>query len=184
MFDKLITLLQEFWQQLSPFYIIDMWEKGLHLRLGKFYTINEPGLHWKIPFFDSVWKQTVVTQSIHLHPQSITSLDYKNIVVRAIVRYDIKDAFLFLTQLAHPTDVLIDTTGAMIREIIEERNWEDLVDVEDELTEKIGAKVQQWGINIERVTLTDLCEIDSIRIIGDGDVNKAAAIVLQNLEHS
>ena len=134
MFDKLIGLIQEFWHLLIPFYIIDMWEKGLHLRLGKFHSIAEPGLHFKIPFFDSTWHQTIVTQSIHLHPQSITSLDYRNIVVRAIVRYDICDTFLFLTKLAHPTDVLIDTTGAMIREIIEERNWEDLVDIEDELT--------------------------------------------------
>lgn len=183
MFDKLITLLQSFWQQLAPFYIVDMWEKALHLRMGQFHTINEPGLHIKIPFLDSIWHQTVVTQTIHLHPQSITSADYKNIVVRAIVRYDIKDAFLFLTKLAHPTDVLVDTTGAMIREIIEERNWEDLVDIEVELTEKIGREVAQWGINIERVTLTDLAEIDSIRIIGDYDNNKTA-VVLQNLEHS
>ena len=98
MFDKLITLLQEFGMQLSPIYIIDMWEKGLHLRFGKFHTISDAGIHLKIPFFDSVWKQTVVTQSIHLHPQSITSLDYKNIVVKAIVRYDIADAYLFLTK--------------------------------------------------------------------------------------
>ena len=183
MFDKLITLLQEFWQQLSPIYIIDMWEKGLHLRFGKFHTISNAGLHFKIPFFDSIWKQTVVTQSIHLHPQSITSADYKNIVVRAIVRYDICDTFLFLTKLAHPTDVLVDTTMSMIREIIEERNWEDLIDVENELTTKIGFKLNQWGINVERITLTDLAEIDSIRLIND-TMDKNSAIVLQNLEHS
>ena len=183
MFDKLITLLQEFWQQLSPIFIVNIWENALHLRFGKFHDIKGPGLHFKIPFFDSTWHQTIVTQSIHLHPQSITSADYKNIVVRAIVRYDICDTFLFLTKLAHPTDVLVDTTGAMIREIIEERNWDDLVDVENELTEKIGAKLNQWGINVERVTLTDLAEIDSIRLIND-TADKNSAIVLQNLEHS
>ena len=184
MFDKLITLLQEFWQQLSPIFIVNIWENALHLRFGKFHDIKGPGLHFKIPFFDSTWHQTIVTQSIHLHPQSITSADYRNIVVRAIVRYDICDTFLFLTQLAHPTDVMIDTTGSMIREIIEERNWDDLVDIENELTEKIGAKLKQWGINIERVTLTDLAEIDSIRLISDSETNNKSAVVLQNLEHS
>ena len=169
MFDKLIQLLQTFGHSLSPVFVVDMWEKALVLRFGKFEDIKEPGLHWKIPFVDSVWHQTVVTQSIHLHPQSITSLDYRNIVVRAIVRYDIADCYLFLTKLAHPTDVLVDTTGAMIREIIEERNWEDLVDIEVELTEKIGLKVREWGINIEKVTLTDLAEINSVRVISDVD---------------
>jgi len=183
MFDKLITLLQSFWQQLSPVFVVDMWEKALVLRFGKFNDIKDPGLHFKIPFADSVWHQTIVTQSIHLHPQSITSADYKNIVVRAIVRYDICDAFLFLTKIAHPTDVLIDTTGAMIREIIEERKWQDLFDIEDELTDKIGKKVSEWGICIEKITLTDLAEIQSIRLIGDTDQNRTS-VILQNLEHN
>jgi regulator of protease activity HflC (stomatin/prohibitin superfamily) len=169
MFDKLIQLIQQFGHAMSPVFVVDMWEKALVLRFGKFEDIKDPGLHWKIPFVDSVWHQTIVTQSIHLHPQSITSLDYRNIVVRAIVRYDINNTYLFLTKLAHPTDVLVDTTGAMIREIIEERNWEDLVDIEVELTEKIGQKVSEWGINIEKVTLTDLAEINSVRVISDAD---------------
>jgi regulator of protease activity HflC (stomatin/prohibitin superfamily) len=183
MFDKLIQLIQQFGHAISPVFVVDMWEKALVLRFGKFKDIKDPGLHWKIPFVDSVWHQTIVTQSIHLHPQSITSLDYKNIVVRAIVRYDICDAFLFLTKIAHPTDVLVDTTGAMIREIIEERKWQDLFDIEDELTDKIGKKVSEWGICIEKITLTDLAEIQSIRLIGDTDQNRTS-VILQNLEHN
>jgi hypothetical protein len=42
-------------------------------------------------------------------------------------------------------------------------------EIEDELTEKIGKKVAEWGINIEKVTLTDLAEINSIRVISDVD---------------
>lgn len=183
MFDKLITIIQQFGHAISPVFVVDMWEKALVLRFGKFHDIKEPGLHYKIPFVDSVWHQTVVTQSIHLHPQSITSLDYKNIVVKAIVRYDIKDCFLFLTKLAHPTDVLVDTTGAMIREIIEERNWEDLVDIEVELTDKIGKKVAEWGINIEKVTLTDLAEIDSVRVISDVDSRQTIVPLTDTTNH-
>ena len=57
-----------------------------------------------------------------------------------------------------------------------------LIDVENELTTKIGFKLNQWGINVERITLTDLAEIDSIRLIND-TMDKNSAIVLQNLEH-
>jgi hypothetical protein len=66
----------------------------------------------------------------------------------------------------------------MIREIIEERNWEDLIDIEVELTKTIGAKVKEWGINIEKVTLTDLAEINSIRVITDGDNNRQSIVPL------
>ena len=51
-------------------------------------------------------------------------------------------------------------------------------DIEDELTDKIGKKVAEWGINIEKVTLTDLAEITSIRVISDGDANRQSIVPL------
>ena len=51
-------------------------------------------------------------------------------------------------------------------------------DIEVELTQTIGAKVKEWGINIEKVTLTDLAEISSIRVISDGDPNRQSIVPL------
>ena len=117
MFDKLILVIQQFGHSIMPVFVVDMWEKALVLRFGKFNDIKEPGLHWKIPFVDSVWHQTVVTQSIHLHPQSITSLDYKNIVVRAIVRYDIADAYcqlIYYLNLQHKLQIKRDIDNSKL----------------------------------------------------------------------
>lgn len=167
MFDKLITLLQSFGAGLSPIFVIDMWEEGIVLRAGKFLRVVKPGLYFKIPFLDTVWKHSVITQSIDIPPQSVTTADNYNVVVKGIIRFTISDIKLFLTTITQPTDVLIDTTGGMIRNIIEETKWQDLVDIDKKLTFQVGKFVRRWGIKVEKVTLTDLQIANSIRIIQD-----------------
>ena len=148
-------------------FIIDMWEEGIVLRAGKFHRTVKPGIYLKIPFLDSVWTHTVITQSIDIPPQSVTTADNYNVVVKGIIRFTISDIKLFLTTITEPNDVLIDTTGGMIRAIIENTKWENIVDIDKKLTAEVGKFVKRWGIKVEKVTLTDLQIANSIRIIQD-----------------
>ena len=54
MFDKLITIIQQFIHELIPVFIIDQWDEGVVLRVGKFLKIVRPGIYFKIPFIDSL----------------------------------------------------------------------------------------------------------------------------------
>lgn len=167
MFDKLITLIQQFIHELWPIFIIDEWEEAIVLRNGKYIKTVKPGLYFKRPFFDSVWKHTIITQSIDIPPQSVTTADNKNIIVKGIIRFNITDIKSFLTMITKPEDVLTDTTGGMIRDIIEDTAWIDVVDIDKRLTTEVGKFVKKWGIKVEKVTLTDLQIANSIRVIQD-----------------
>lgn len=167
MFDKLIALIQQFINELNPIFIIDEWEEAVVLRFGKFSRTVEPGVYLKIPFFDAVWKYTVITQSIDIPPQSITTADNKNVIVKGIIRFTISDIKTFLLTITQPQDVLTDTTGGMIREIIEDTEWTNIIDIDKKLTSEVGKFVKKWGIKVEKVTLTDLQVANSIRIIQD-----------------
>ena len=79
-----------------------------------------------------------------------------------------------------PHDVLVDTTQGMIREIIEDTRWNDLVGIDTELTKKVGQFMKRWGIKVEKVTLTDLAEIASYRVILNKE-EKQPLIVPENL---
>ena len=167
MFDKLIALIQQFLNELIPIFIIDEWEEAIVLRFGKFHKATKPGIYFKIPFFDSVWKHTVITQSIDIPPQSVTTADGHNVVVKGIIRFSIVDIKTFLLTITQPADVLTDTTGGMIRETIEDTRWADIIDIDKRLTTEVGKFVKKWGIKVEKVTLTDLQIANSIRIIQD-----------------
>ena len=167
MFDKLIELVVTFIHDILPFKIVDQWEGGVHLKTGRFHRTVSPGLNWKVPFFDKIWVTPVITQTVNLSPQTLTTLDEKSVVLTSIVRYHVVNPHSFLLNVMHANDVLVDTTQGIIRDIVETTNWNDLVDLTDIVTPKVNEEVAKWGIVVEAVKFPDLGEIKTYRIISD-----------------
>jgi regulator of protease activity HflC (stomatin/prohibitin superfamily) len=167
MFDKLIDLVVTFIHDILPFKIVDQWEAGVHLKIGRFYRVVSPGLNWKVPFFDKIWVTPIITQTVNLTPQTLTTLDERSVVLTSIVRYHIVNVHSFLLTVMHANDVLVDTTQGIIRDIVETTNWDDLVDLTNIVTPEVNNEVAKWGIVVEAVKFPDLGEIKTYRIIGD-----------------
>lgn len=167
MFDKLLEFILQFLEDILPFKVINQWEKGVFLRFGKYVKSVGPGLIVKIPFADKVWHSPVITQTIHLQPQTLTTLDEKGVVLKAIVRYHVDDIKEFSLNVMHASDVLVDTTQGVIRDTVESYNWEDLYNISEFLENQVQDIVDNWGIKIEKITLTDLGIVKTYRIMSD-----------------
>jgi regulator of protease activity HflC (stomatin/prohibitin superfamily) len=167
MLDKLVEFLIRFGNQAMPWVIIEEWNGAVHLRFGKWIGTLEPGLYFKIPFFDSIIECPVITQSINLPSQTLTTFDEQSIVLKSIIRYRVSNVRTYLLKVMHATDVLIDTTQGMIRDVVELTRWDDLVDVNSQITNEVREFVVKWGIEVEAVTITDLGIVKSFRIFGD-----------------
>jgi regulator of protease activity HflC (stomatin/prohibitin superfamily) len=167
MFDKLVDLLVRFSMDILPFVIVEQWNGAVQLRYGKFIKVLYPGIHFKIPFFDSIIECPVITQSVNLPSQTLTTLDDESIVLKSIIRYRVSNIQTYLLGVMHANDVLIDTTQGMIRDVVELTTWDDLVDVNETITDKVKEYVVRWGIEVEAVTITDLGIVKSFRIFGD-----------------
>jgi regulator of protease activity HflC (stomatin/prohibitin superfamily) len=180
MFDKLIDLMVTFINDILPWKIVDQWEEGVHLRTGKFRRIVKPGIQWKIPFFDQILVTPVITQTVNLKPQTVTSADEKSIVLSSIVRYHIHDVEKFLLGVMHANDALVDTTQGIIRDVVEGCRWTDLDDLGNVVTPEVNEQVEKWGITVEQVSFPDLGEIKTYRIIGDGCKDDNGSIITGN----
>ena len=176
MFDKLIELIVTFIHDFLPFKIVNQWEEGVKLKFGKFIKVVGPGLNWKIPFFEQVWVTPVITQTVNLKSQTVTTLDEKSVVLSSIVRYQIHDVQKFLLGVMHANDVLVDTTQGIIRDIVENTTWNDLVDLTKNVTPEVNEQVKKWGITVELISFPDLGEITTYRIISDGKDHLAPLI--------
>jgi len=167
MFDKLVQLIERFGYQLMPYVIIEEWNAGVHLRYGKWIKTLYAGIHFKIPFFDSIIECPVITQSVNLPSQTLTTLDEQSIVLKAIIRYKVNNVRTYLLGVMHANDVLIDTTQGIIRDVVEMTKWDNLIDVNTQITNEVKEYVVRWGIEVEAVTITDLGLVKSFRIFGD-----------------
>ena len=167
MLDKLVDLLVRFGMDMLPFVIVEQWNGSVQLRFGKFIKVLYPGIHFKIPFFDSVIECPVITQSVNLPSQTLTTFDEQSIVLKSIIRYKVSNIQTYLLSVMHANDVLIDTTQGIIRDVVERTTWNDLVDVNETITNEVKEYVVRWGIEVEAVTITDLGIVKSFRIFGD-----------------
>jgi regulator of protease activity HflC (stomatin/prohibitin superfamily) len=180
MFDKLIDLLVTFINDILPFKIVDQWEKGVHLRTGKFLKVVDPGLNWKIPFFDQIITTPVITQTVNLSPQTVTSVDEKSVVLSSIVRYHINDVKKFLLGVMHANDALVDTTQGIIRDVVEGCKWTDLYDLGSVVTPEVNEQVEKWGITVEQVSFPDLGQIVTYRLMSDSIKHNPVPISMGN----
>lgn len=169
MFEKLIDVILTFGAQLLPIYVIDAFDEGVVLRFGRFLKKAEPGLHWKIPFVDQVVTATIVTTTMHLNSQSLTTKDNKNIVLRAVVKYKVKDIEKFILEVMDSRDAIGDVAMGCIREVVMLREWNDLLNnpIDEIITRQVRLECRRWGVDVAKVTLTDLSITRSLRLFNE-----------------
>jgi regulator of protease activity HflC (stomatin/prohibitin superfamily) len=177
MFDRLIDFILAFVDEINPVVIIDHYDRGVRLRRGKKVnnnTVLEPGWHWKIPFIDRIITQMVKTTTIDLAEQTVTTKDGKSVVVKAVIKYEINDVEKVLLEVNSPIDAVADMSKGIIREAIVERNWSECHDSElsNKILRRVRNEADNWGIKVNKVTLTDLAEMQSIRLLNTRPDNK------------
>lgn len=167
MFDSLIQWIISMMADLLPFYIVNQYEEGIRLTGGRFQSVVKPGFHLKIPFLDEIIKQHVVLTTLSLPAQSLVTKDNKNIVIEAMVKYKISDVKTFLLEVYDSVDAVSDISQGIIKEIIMSSDWNDCKDneLDNTITKKVRNELKKVGVYVEKVTLTSISEIRTIRLI-------------------
>jgi len=170
MLESLFNFLSSLWRWFIPFSVVDQWEMGVILRLGKFRKVADPGFHWLIPFsVDRMMVAPAVVQTHRLSKQSITTKDGKQIVVSAVIKFTVTDIRAFLLDVFQSGDAIEDVSMGGLRKIIASKTWDECQhdDLEEELKKAVRAEVKKFGIEVQKVTLPDLACIRSIRLLQD-----------------
>jgi regulator of protease activity HflC (stomatin/prohibitin superfamily) len=169
MFEKLVEILTNWFNEIIPIIIVPTYEEGVLLRFGKFKKDVSSGVMFKIPIFDQVITHHIVMTTMTLPAQSLFTQDKQNIVVKGVVKYKIADVKTFLLEVYDANDVISDMTQSIIKSVIMSKTMNECTtqDIDNMLTKKVRVEVRKWGVDVQQVTLTDLAPIKSYRIIGD-----------------
>lgn len=167
MFDRILEWIDRGWQWLKPFHVIDVFEKGAVLRLGRFSRALEPGLHWKWPLVEQVVEFTTAIQTMRLLSQTIDTKDRRQVVATTIVKYEIVSVEKFITQIFDQKDVLGDVTMGAVRDAVAELTYEELIasPPSKPILDAVRKECNQYGFKIHRVTFIDLSRTRSLRLI-------------------
>lgn len=91
---------------LSWWFIVEPWEQAVRVRFGKHVELFSAGVHFRIPFFDAIYKQNVRRRFSGVPLQTLTTNDGKSLTVHGSLGYRIADV-LVLHQTLHDAEFSI-----------------------------------------------------------------------------
>lgn len=167
MLDRVLDFIAASWNLLRPVLVVSDFEGGVILRFGRFNREIAPGLHWKLPLAENAIVTSTVTTTMALRPQTLTTKDDLTIVVSAIVKYHIADVRAYLLDIWDSADVINDLTLGAIREIVACVDYVDLQGhpIEEQVLKNIKGDASRYGVDIHKVTFSDLGKVRSLRLI-------------------
>ena len=123
---EFFDLIATVWQSILPVTVIDCYERGIVLRLGKPVRDLGPGLHFIIPIVERVESETVVRQTSYLDVQSLTSADGKPVTLCAIIVYRIADLRRYLLEIDDGETDLQNIVYGLINDHAEATHWKEI----------------------------------------------------------
>ncbi|NLL92530.1 MAG: FtsH protease activity modulator HflK [Clostridiales bacterium] len=145
-------------------------EQAVLLTFGNAKTVSESGLHFKIPFIQSVEKvDTTIKgfaigydldtgEAIEDEALMITS-DYNFVNVDFFVEYQVSDPILTLYASENPVEILKNISQSCIRTVIGSSNVDSVLttgksEIQAEITEMINERLEENDLGIYLVNIT------------------------------
>lgn len=166
MITQILELIKSLGSSAAFWVVIDPWQGGVVLRMGKFNRKLDVGFYWKIPFFESVIIQNTATTTTSLSAQSIVAPDNVIYTVEGVVKWSVSDIKPFSCDIWDSENVIIDSAKSAIAEVIGKHGVKDMG---NQVATKTRLALRKYGIAVDTVTITTLAPVKCFRIISSGN---------------
>ena len=140
--------------------IINQYERGVVLRLGRYSRTLDPGFRIIIPYIDHMTKVDIRTTPMDIPQQEVITRDNVTVNVDAVVYarvIDASKAVLETTSFRYATSTFAQTA---LRDITGNFDLDEILSKRDEISaqirEIVDAQTDKWGIDIESVRLQNI----------------------------
>ena len=130
-------------------------------RLGSYKTTWTTGMHFKIPFIETVAKKvTLMEQVADFPPQPVITKDNVRMQIDTVVFFQITDCKLYTYGVTNPLLAIESLTATTLRNIIGDLDLDETLTSRDIINTKMRAILDEatdpWGIKVNRVELKNI----------------------------
>jgi regulator of protease activity HflC (stomatin/prohibitin superfamily) len=140
--------------------IVQQYERGVLLRLGRLTSIRGPGFNVILPLIDRLYKIDTRTVTLTVEPQEIITRDNVTIKVDAVVYFSVIDpakALLQVVDFARATSQIALTT---LRSVLGQSELDELLahreKINHTLQQIIDGHTEPWGVKVSVVEVKDV----------------------------
>lgn len=166
---EFLTALGRFCARLTIWVAVAPWERGLRVRAGKHVKQLQPGVHWRVPFLDVVYVQSVRLRSSWLNSQTLMTADGHVATVGATVSYAIEDIYKLYNRMHHAEDTITNWVACAIAAHVgtERKAFISAEAIGEAATRLVSERLESCGLSQVRVQITDLAFTRAYRLIQD-----------------
>jgi len=145
---------------LSGIKIINQYERGVVLTLGRYTGIREPGLRVVVPVFQRLIKVDVRSTPIDVPKQEIITKDNVTVGVDAVVYLRVIEASRAVLETTNYVYATSQFAQAALRDVTGNADLDELLSKREEISQKIkeivDAETDKWGIDVENVKIQNI----------------------------
>jgi regulator of protease activity HflC (stomatin/prohibitin superfamily) len=147
--------------------IVQPYEQGLQIRLGRYIGRMNPGFRWVIPLITQVVKLDLRTLVMDVPSQEVITKDNSPTNVDAIVYIRVVDpekAFFEVSNYRMATVALAQTS---LRGIIGDMELDEVLynreSINTRLRDILDRETDQWGVKVERVEIKEVDPVGTVK---------------------
>jgi regulator of protease activity HflC (stomatin/prohibitin superfamily) len=141
----------------ASIYKIHEYERGLHLRGGRFISVKEPGWHVQIPLVDTVIIVKVNERLGYVEQLSAMAADNVTMLVSLQYTYRVVDPQQFALEVDDPERIVFEFVQGKLRDVINTKPMDEVMDNRSQMSQEIMAALQekeaQYGVRFVTVQI-------------------------------
>ena len=127
-------------------------------RLGRYHKTLQPGLHFLVPFFDTVRQRIDMReQVVPFPPQTVITSDNINVSIDTVIYYQVTNPEAATYEIANPMSAIEQLSVTTMRNIIGTMDMEQALTGRDQINGQLRGVLDEatgrWGIRVSRVEL-------------------------------
>jgi regulator of protease activity HflC (stomatin/prohibitin superfamily) len=147
--------------------IVQPYEQGLQIRLGKYIGRMNPGFRWIVPFVSDVTKLDLRTQVMEVPSQEVITKDNSPTNVDAIVYIRVIDPEKAYFEVSNYRIATIALAQTSLRGIIGDMELDEVLYNRDVINTKLrdilDRETDQWGVKVERVEIKEVDPVEAVK---------------------
>lgn len=145
---------------LAGFKIVDQYERGVILTLGKYTGTRQPGLTWIFVGFQRMIKVDMRITTIDIPQQEVITKDNVPVGINAVVYFRVQSAENAILNIKDYTTAVSQYAQAALRDVIGGIDLDSLLSEREKIAEEIqkivSAATQSWGILVTDIKIQDI----------------------------
>jgi regulator of protease activity HflC (stomatin/prohibitin superfamily) len=140
--------------------IVNQYERGVVLTLGRYTGLREPGLRFVIPVIQQMTKVDVRSTPIDVPKQEVITKDNVTVGVDAVVYFRVIDAPKAVLETTNYIYATSQFAQAALRDVTGNVDMDELLSKREQISEQIkaivDAETDKWGIDVENVKVQNI----------------------------